>query len=417
MNFFHSLPWNRGHPAPILNSFVVGKAEDSNTSNSGSPPSNPPSEDLSSADTFPENIINTFDALPAVSRLSYVPLASPLVARLYGNCFPIAALAKIHQRQSFPVPSHYESVVGVAAAVVVLATRANLAPEELTAEAILTFLWILQSFHSQYGSDINTIIHRFTELLGLSALQKAALRKSMIALQSQFLARLDWKIRLDDTEQIHYALKTLLATPGFLAACSHIENEAVRLFRLEFKQQEIEPLLSQEVTPSIIAPYLHVPVQFSSSILVGPGSFPIISSRVFPSASFVTPAVSHRSHPTSLFPLNLDISKIEEEEDCSLSDYEDIYSDLEECKDVEDEEDYLLAAGTAAAAVAPQAMAPLLGKRQLKPWENASTEEPPRKKLIITTSNWTRGSRSSGLFEAMSRPFLRELSKGAPEKN
>lgn len=410
MNFFPYLPWGRSRPAPIPDSFVVVEAEEGNNSNSRSP-SKPSSEDLSSADTFPEN--NSFAALPAVSRLSYVPLASTLVTRLQYNRFPVAALAKIYQIQSFPVPFHYESIEGCAAGVLVLATRANLAPDELTAEAILAFLWILQSFHSQYGSEISTVSCRFTELLDLSAPEKAALQRSMIALQSQFLARLDWKIRLDNTEELKYAYKTLLLTPGFIIACSNIESKAVRFAKLESKQQEQDVLLpraganstSEEVTPSIMAPDLLVPIQFSAARILGPASFPIISSRVFPSASFVTPAVSYRSYPSSL-----------SEEDYNFSDDEDVYSDLEEYEDVEDEEEeekyYLLAAGTADADAAPAARAPLLGKRQLKPsWENETTDEPPRKKLIFTTKGDTRSYNSSTFFKTMLRPFPRAFSR------
>jgi len=414
MNFFPSLPWSRGRFEPILNSFVVDRAENGNNSNSRSPlASNPSSEDLSSADIFPEN--DSFAALPAVSDLSYVLLASTLVARFQYNCLPIAALAEIHQQQCFHVPSLYASIEGCAAGVLVLAIRADLTPKELTAEAILTFLWIMKSFNSQYGSKISTVISGFTELLGLSEPQNAALQKSMIAFQRQFLARLDWKIRLDDTEELKYAFKILLTTPGVDATCSHIKCEAMRLSisRLESKQQVEKARLAkaganstrEAVAPSFLAPYLHVPVQFSASRILGPASFSIVSSPILTTESFITPAVSHRSYPSSLSPLNRDTHNIEEEEDYSLSDSEDIYSD-EIYEDEEKEEDFL-AAGTAAADAALEMRAPLLRKRQRRPWGNRPAEEPPRKKLIFTTETNSRASSSSGFFEAMRRPFLR----------
>jgi hypothetical protein len=405
MNFFPSLPWNRGHPAPILNSFVVDASTDGSDSSS---PSNP-SDDLSSADTFAE--INFADAFQAASPLPRVSLASTMVYKLHYNAFPISALAKMHQKQSCPVPS--ETVEGCVAGLLVLAQRANLTPNELTAEAMLTFLWILQSFHSQYGSDISTIVWRFTELLNPSAHEEAELQRKMLALQRQFLARLDWRIRLDNTEEIFYALQTLEATPGFAAACTHIKNEAKRL--LEIKQ-EAQMLLARAAAAAAEAPS-SVPVQFSASRILAPPRFPVVAPPVFSPPSYVTPieATHRRFHHSSLSLLNLALDAVEEDDGYSLSDFEDIYSDLEDYEEAgseEEEEIEALAAGATAAAAQKAKPPSLLGKRQRTPWKpEATEEEPPRRNLLSETNTNSNPTSSFEFFTAMSRPFLRAFQR------
>lgn len=322
--------------------------------------------------------------------------------------FPKAALARIYQDQSFPVPV-FECIEGCAAVVFVLAKRAHLAPEELTPEAFLTFLWILQSFEYQYGSNLSSIILKFTELLQISEARLDELQKNMLALQSQFLGRTGWKIRLDDTEEIEYALAQLAATPGFFDACLDIEKKALQILEWKNKQQLQQMLLA------------------SRNPLAGfcarnaPASFLRIP-RVFPASAYVTPppAARRRLHDSPFPDLdNLHSAKIDEDEEYEYSDFEDEYSDFEELEDYEEDgEDVNFAAGPSAAALPPQLpRVPLLGKRQQKPWENESIQEPPRKKLLNTvdtnqiTQQQPSSAQSGNFFKSMSRPFFKAFQR------
>ncbi len=346
-----------------MNGYALETRENGNAISSRSSPSNP-SEDFS-CDTFP----------PRVS------LAWALISKLHYNAFSISAFATMHQRKSFPVPSEYETIEGAAAAVLVLATRASLSPSELTSEAILTLLWILQSYHSQYGSDLRSVVRGYTKLLKPCSSDESSLRYEMLSLQRTFLARLDWNIRLDNTQEINYAFKTLSETPGFSEGCFHIKSEAERL--LDIKNEETPPI--------------HVPVQFSSSRLLNrPANLPLASPPAFPAASYVTPTVSYRFLDTpfsSSALVNYDAA--ESEEEYFLSDYKDIYSDLED-----QEERFCTLAATSRGATSPLARAPHLGKRQHEetPATTDINQQPPRKKLL--------GGSGTGIFQAVRRSFF-----------
>ena len=67
----------------------------------------------------------------------------------------------------------------------VLCRRANLGPEELTAEMLLTILWILESTSSQYRASLNFCLLTYLMLHPDWRAVARRLRHSMLDLQPQ----------------------------------------------------------------------------------------------------------------------------------------------------------------------------------------------------------------------------------------
>ena len=246
----------------------------------------------------------------------------------------------------------------------------------------------------------------------ISEISLEKLQKNMLALQSQFLARTGWKIRLDDTEELEYALGELAATPGFFDACLDIKKKALQIMEWKNKQQLQQIILASRNPLAAFCPRN------------APASFPRIP-RVFPASAYVTPRpAATRRLQDSPFPdlhfNNLGISGINGDEEYEYSNFEDEYSNLEDFNDYyeeEEDEDISFSAGPSAAAAAalPPQMprAPLLGKRQQKPWGNESLQEPPRKKLLNTQQQQPSSAQSGNFFKSMSRPFFKAFQRNS----
>lgn len=189
-----------------------------------------------------------------------------------------------------------------------LARRANLYHSELTEEAVLTLLWILESWDSQYESSLTAVLQRYTALLHEKEAISRALRPSLLDLQTSFLHRCDWQVRIDEDDMCS-ALADLRAVPEFLERCRNIEAEAILI-----KQLYIEDLCASahrraahnrdgnhcEALEDVdLFPEYEVDENSpcnpprTTSIWVPPA----VDQRRFPEKSFITPTLLH-DYPT-----------------------------------------------------------------------------------------------------------------------
>ena len=142
--------------------------------------------------------------------------------------------------------------------VLALARRANLYDDELTDEAILTLLWILESFDSQYRSCLTSILERYTWSFRSKEFVAQSLRRSMLDLQGQFLQRCGWQVNID-ADDVRAALLDLRETPGFFERCRSIEEKAV-FFNISLEEERAAEAIAQAIAQKITAPKnIHCP--------------------------------------------------------------------------------------------------------------------------------------------------------------
>lgn len=153
----------------------------------------------------------------------------------------IAALRRMCQEGSYPldcccdgadddregmVTLEFASLPGTLAALLTLARRAGLQPYETSPQAVLCLLWILHAFHSQYGSDLKTICHRYTMLHPNAEETFHHLKSNLPELQTAILIRCQWKVNLqcECCPDLVEAWQDLHDLPCFVETCHAIQS-------------------------------------------------------------------------------------------------------------------------------------------------------------------------------------------------
>ncbi|GAB4817380.1 hypothetical protein N2152v2_004426 [Parachlorella kessleri] len=145
-----------------------------------------------------------------------------------------SALTLIEERDIHPVGAgKYQCTEYTLAGMYGLAKRAQLTHEELDEEILLTLLWILEAWSSQYRGFLDDVLEDYLAkdpwLCSSTKEEKLALQRRMARIQLHVLKRCDWRMGLDDARDLRPALAVLTSHPDFSSYCLLIECEASRL--------------------------------------------------------------------------------------------------------------------------------------------------------------------------------------------
>jgi len=125
----------------------------------------------------------------------------------------------------------YSTVQVTLCAMYVLVNRAGLAATELTPEWLLTALWLLDSYNSQYMQDLSICLKQY--LYGYKGVDEDStgeltgqLKKVMPKMQIHLLERCDWYVSLHETRDLKPAGDELAAVQEFWPVCMKVVKKS-----------------------------------------------------------------------------------------------------------------------------------------------------------------------------------------------
>ncbi|KAI7837929.1 hypothetical protein COHA_008235 [Chlorella ohadii] len=133
------------------------------------------------------------DLLPAFKR----EVQSPLV---------LSALCSLERQRLHPLGADdedfFDSIEGTCAGLLVLCRRARIGCEELSAELLLTLLWLMESCESQYRNELSICLKSYLRFHPGAYYMREGLRRRMVALQAQVLGCCGWRVLLLDCSPV-----------------------------------------------------------------------------------------------------------------------------------------------------------------------------------------------------------------------